>query len=183
MPRHCATNIPARSAMNRGDRREPVFQDDADRTRFRQISGEACGKTAWQLHAQATRPELVSKVRSDPFMHSLQDRSAHPAWPRTGPAGLPEDWKPAMWHPEWWDFFNDWEVTPSSGSGSDIFWHNWYLMHQNPLYNRWENMQAQWDHLHTARQATETNSTFSIADFVVEVRQSCVCRNIMLTHP
>jgi REP element-mobilizing transposase RayT len=37
--------------MNRGDRREPIFQDDADRQRFLETLGEACGKTGWQVHA------------------------------------------------------------------------------------------------------------------------------------
>ena len=31
--------------MNRGDRREPIFRDDADRQRFLNTLGEACGKT------------------------------------------------------------------------------------------------------------------------------------------
>ena len=37
--------------MNRGDRREPIFQDDEDRQRFLATLGEACGKTGWQVHA------------------------------------------------------------------------------------------------------------------------------------
>jgi putative transposase len=37
--------------MNRGDRREPIFKDDADRERFLATLGEACGKTGWQVHA------------------------------------------------------------------------------------------------------------------------------------
>src|SRR5579863_6396812 len=37
--------------MNRGDRREDIFKDDADRERFLAILGEACGKTQWQIHA------------------------------------------------------------------------------------------------------------------------------------
>src|SRR6266511_6485497 len=37
--------------MNRGDRREPIFDDDLDRQRFLQTLGEACGKTDWQVHA------------------------------------------------------------------------------------------------------------------------------------
>jgi hypothetical protein len=31
--------------MNRGDRREPVFKDDAGRQRFVETLGEACAKT------------------------------------------------------------------------------------------------------------------------------------------
>jgi REP element-mobilizing transposase RayT len=37
--------------MNRGDRREPIFQDDTDRTRFLETLGEACAKTEWRVHA------------------------------------------------------------------------------------------------------------------------------------
>src|SRR6266404_5512349 len=37
--------------MNRGDRREPIFEDDQDRQRFLSTLGEACQKTNWQVHA------------------------------------------------------------------------------------------------------------------------------------
>src|SRR5437867_12849628 len=37
--------------INRGDRREPIFQDDGDRQRFLETLGEACAKTDWQVHA------------------------------------------------------------------------------------------------------------------------------------
>jgi REP element-mobilizing transposase RayT len=37
--------------MNRGDRREPIFQDEEDRERFIATLGEACAKTGWQVHA------------------------------------------------------------------------------------------------------------------------------------
>jgi putative transposase len=37
--------------MNRGDHREPIFKDDLDRQRFLATLGEACAKTAWQVHA------------------------------------------------------------------------------------------------------------------------------------
>ena len=53
MPRQRRIEYPGAiyHAMNRGDRREPIFQDDADRKRFLQTLGEACAKTDWQLHA------------------------------------------------------------------------------------------------------------------------------------
>src|SRR5215470_4676031 len=38
-------------AMNRGDRREPIFNDDKDRVLFMETLGEACQKTDWQVHA------------------------------------------------------------------------------------------------------------------------------------
>src|SRR5213594_2000684 len=37
--------------MNRGDRREPIFRDDADHQRFLATLGETCVKTGWQVHA------------------------------------------------------------------------------------------------------------------------------------
>ena len=37
--------------LNRGDRREAIFQDEADRQRFLDTLGEACLKTGWQVHA------------------------------------------------------------------------------------------------------------------------------------
>jgi putative transposase len=37
--------------LNRGDRREPIFQDDADRRTFLKTLAEVCTKTEWQIHA------------------------------------------------------------------------------------------------------------------------------------
>ena len=37
--------------MSRGDRREPIFLDDADRESFLETLGQACAKTQWQVHA------------------------------------------------------------------------------------------------------------------------------------
>lgn len=37
--------------MNRGDRREDIFRDDADRSSFSQTLGVVCAKTGWQVHA------------------------------------------------------------------------------------------------------------------------------------
>lgn len=37
--------------INRGDRREPIFKDDFDRTRFLQTLEETCLRTDWQVHA------------------------------------------------------------------------------------------------------------------------------------
>ena len=37
--------------MSRGDHREPVFLDDADRGMFLSTLGQACVKTDWQVHA------------------------------------------------------------------------------------------------------------------------------------
>jgi putative transposase len=37
--------------MNRGDRHEAIFHDDADRQRFLETLGETCAKTDWQVHS------------------------------------------------------------------------------------------------------------------------------------
>jgi REP element-mobilizing transposase RayT len=37
--------------MNRGDRREAIFEDDTDRRRFLETLAEACQKTGWRVHA------------------------------------------------------------------------------------------------------------------------------------
>ena len=37
--------------INRGDRREAIFRDEADRKLFMSTLEEACGKTGWQVHA------------------------------------------------------------------------------------------------------------------------------------
>src|SRR5258705_11829 len=42
--------------MNRGDRREPIFWDDADRQSFLATLGEVCVKTGWQVHAYCLMP-------------------------------------------------------------------------------------------------------------------------------
>jgi len=53
MPRKLRIEYPGAiyHVMNRGDRREPIFRDDADRQRFLETLGEACAKTDWQVHA------------------------------------------------------------------------------------------------------------------------------------
>lgn len=52
--------------MNRGDRREPIFQDDADRRRFVETLGEACAKTGWQVHAYVLMPNHFPLVVETP---------------------------------------------------------------------------------------------------------------------
>ena len=37
--------------LDRGDRREPIFQDDADRRRFLETLGEVCRRTDWRVQA------------------------------------------------------------------------------------------------------------------------------------
>ena len=52
--------------MDRGDRREPIFQDDEDRRRFIRTLGEACGKTGWQVQALCLLPNHFHLVVETP---------------------------------------------------------------------------------------------------------------------
>jgi REP element-mobilizing transposase RayT len=52
--------------MNRGDRRERIFMDDADRQRFVDTLGEACAKTGWQVHAYVLMPNHFHVVVETP---------------------------------------------------------------------------------------------------------------------
>jgi hypothetical protein len=47
--------------LNRGDRREPIFCDDADRQRFISTLEEACAKTDWQVHYGTERQETMEE--------------------------------------------------------------------------------------------------------------------------
>jgi putative transposase len=53
MPRKLRLEYPGAiyHVMNRGDHREDIFRDDADRGLFLSTLGEACQKTQWQVHA------------------------------------------------------------------------------------------------------------------------------------
>ncbi len=53
MPRQLRIEYPGAiyHVMNRGDRREDIFLDVEDRTRFLATLGEACKKTGWQVQA------------------------------------------------------------------------------------------------------------------------------------
>jgi REP-associated tyrosine transposase len=52
--------------MNRGDRREPIFNDDKDRFCFLVTLGEACDKTKWQVHAWCLMPNHFHLVVETP---------------------------------------------------------------------------------------------------------------------
>jgi putative transposase len=52
--------------MNRGDHREPIFKDDADRERFLATLGEACRKTGWQVLAYCLMPNHFHLVVETP---------------------------------------------------------------------------------------------------------------------
>ena len=44
--------------INRGDRRESIFHDDADRKRFVETLAECCTKTGWHAHAYCLVPGI-----------------------------------------------------------------------------------------------------------------------------
>jgi putative transposase len=52
--------------MSRGDRREPIFQDDTDRKLFLESLGEACEKTGWEVHAWCLMPNHFHLVIATP---------------------------------------------------------------------------------------------------------------------
>ena len=53
MPRKLRVQYPGAlyHLMNRGDRREDIFEDDQDRQRLLETLGQTCEKTGWQVHA------------------------------------------------------------------------------------------------------------------------------------
>jgi len=52
--------------VNRGDRRELIFRDDADRQSFLATLGEVCLKTSWQVHAYCLMPDHFHLVVETP---------------------------------------------------------------------------------------------------------------------
>jgi REP element-mobilizing transposase RayT len=52
--------------LNRGDRREPIFQTDQDRVLFLDTLAEACQKTGWQVHALCLMPNHFHLVVETP---------------------------------------------------------------------------------------------------------------------
>jgi putative transposase len=52
--------------MNRGDRRELIFEDDADRHRFLETLEEGCERSGWQVHAYCLMPNHFHLVVETP---------------------------------------------------------------------------------------------------------------------
>ncbi len=52
--------------MNRGDRREPIFKDDADRQQFVETLGAACDRSGWRVHAYCLMPNHFHLVVETP---------------------------------------------------------------------------------------------------------------------
>ncbi len=68
MPRKLRVEYPGAiyHVMNRGDRREPIFQDDTDRELFVSTLGECCEKTDWRIHAYCLMPNHFHLVVETP---------------------------------------------------------------------------------------------------------------------
>jgi REP element-mobilizing transposase RayT len=68
MPRKLRIEYPGAvyHVMNRGDRREDIFRDDADRNRFLQTLGETCAKTDWHILAYCLMPNHFHLVLETP---------------------------------------------------------------------------------------------------------------------
>jgi len=52
--------------MDRGGRREAIFEDDKDRERLLETLTEACEKTSWQVHAYCLMGNLFRLVIETP---------------------------------------------------------------------------------------------------------------------
>ena len=65
MPRKLRIQYPGAiyHLMNRGDQREAIFRDDADRQKLLGTLGEACLKTEWQVHAYCLMSSASSVQR------------------------------------------------------------------------------------------------------------------------
>ena len=52
--------------MSRGDRREAIFDDDADRVEFLRSLSQPCLKSEWQLHAYCLMSNHFIKIKRGP---------------------------------------------------------------------------------------------------------------------
>ena len=68
MPRKLRLEYPGAvyHLMNRGDHREPIFNDDADHRVFVDLLGQCCLKTDWQVHAYVLMPNHFHLVVETP---------------------------------------------------------------------------------------------------------------------
>jgi hypothetical protein len=80
MPRKLPVEYPGAiyHVINRGDRHEDIFRDDADRTRFLETLGQACGKTGWHVLAYCLIPNhfhlVVERPRQSLWIGSIRNR-------------------------------------------------------------------------------------------------------------
>ena len=55
--------------LSRGDRREPIVKDAADRLQFLETMGEACVRSGWQVHAYCLMP--IPSLRTRRSCHGV----------------------------------------------------------------------------------------------------------------
>ena len=61
--------------LDRGDRREAIFRDDADRERFLATLGEACARMGWRVHAFVLMSNHDDSGATAPSPSGLRERS------------------------------------------------------------------------------------------------------------
>lgn len=71
-----APSCGGKGVLNRGDRFEPIFQDDVDRQGRLATLSEACAKTGWQLHAWCLLVNPFSSLCRDPLARSRRRHEA-----------------------------------------------------------------------------------------------------------
>jgi len=145
----------------------------------------------WLQRADQERDPSLCWKAGEAFgkgLHSRQDKSAHRKWPsfiKNSPNN--GAWSAWTMHPGWWDAWNDYEYT--SVGISDLFWERANKDPENqPDYYPWAKagspVQAQQRaSQNAARTAAEQASKDALKDFVDAVRNTCVCRQYILTMP
>ncbi len=84
MPRKARVEFPGAvyHVLDRGDRREAIFRDDADRVRFLETLGEVCARTGWRVHAfvlMSNHYHLMIETPEDNLVAGMSYRFAPPA--------------------------------------------------------------------------------------------------------
>ena len=69
LPSACAVSFSATSVINRGDRREPIFKDEADRQRFVETLAEVGAKTGCLCVAHADRAGRFTPTSLPNYFH------------------------------------------------------------------------------------------------------------------
>jgi REP element-mobilizing transposase RayT len=82
MPRQLRVEYPAAAyhVRNRGDRREPILRDDADRQRFIATLGEVCAKTGWPVHARCLMGNHFHLVMETPQGNLVAEEMKRRRW-------------------------------------------------------------------------------------------------------
>jgi len=89
MPRKLRVQYPGAiyHLMNRGDRREDIFEDAKDRLRFLGTLGHTCDKAGWQVHAyclMSNRFHLVVETPEPNLVAGMKCDACDPVRARSG---------------------------------------------------------------------------------------------------